>query len=179
MFRRIFAVSTALLLFAMTLPLSYSKDSSGVGISLRNRERYYHRLHNMRRNDPDNPEISYQIANLYYSLEMEDEAIMEYRKTLKLDPEHSYARYFLSNLLVNKGYYEDAFWIARELIRRHRNSAGLYAYIGEILVKMDQQYAAKEYFDKYDELISADRHSTFPAESVTNPAEGNWKKYFY
>lgn len=179
MIRKIIAACTALLIIAMFLPLSYGKDSSGVGVGLRDRERYYHRLHNMRRNDPENPEISYQIANLYYSLQMEDEAIMEYRKTLELDPEHSYARYFLSKLLVNKGYYEDAFWIARELISRHRNSARLYAFIGEILVKMDQRFAAKEYFDKYDELISADRHSTFPVESATDPARGNWKKYFY
>lgn len=166
------------LMFEM-LPLTYGGDPGITGIIVRDRERYYHRLKDMRAKDPGNPEISYQIANLYYSLEMRDEAIKEYRRTLKLQPEHEFAKWFLSKLLESKGYYDEAFWLVRELIEKHRRTPALYDRAGEILLKMNQSDAAKEYFARYDELKFGERVGSDPVKTLTNPKAGAWKKFYF
>jgi tetratricopeptide (TPR) repeat protein len=177
--RVILAFVPAVALFVMLLPYSYSGDPGITGLIVKDRERYYHRLKHMRSQDPDNPEISYQIANLYYSLEMEDEAINEYRRTLRLKPDHSFAKWFLSKVLESKGYYEEAFWLVRDLIDRHSQAPGLYDRAGELLVKMDQRQSAKEYFARYDELKYQEVAGAEPVKTLTNPKAGKWKEYLY
>lgn len=179
MMKKLLASAAALLLVVAFLPYSYSGDPGITGSIVRDRERYYHRLKDMRAKDPQNAELSYRIANLYYSLKMEDEAIKEYRRTLKVNPEHEYAKWFLSKVLVSKGYLEEAFWLVRELIDKHRESAELYSSAGEILVKMDQADAAREYFNRYDELKYGEKDGSKAIKTRSQPTAGDWKKMFY
>ncbi|GEM_PF-732758 len=178
-FLSLFAVITAAMLLFFTLPNTYGGDPGTTGINVKDRERYYHRLKDMRTKDPKNPELSYQIANLYYSLEMEDEAIKEYRRTLELKPDHEFAQWFLSKVLESKGYYEEAFWLVRELIEKHRRIPALYDRAGELLVKMDKRDAAKEYFARFDELKYGERVGAEPVKTLSHPRAGAWKEYFY
>lgn len=175
----IFAVIFAISVVLAWLPNTYGGDPGLTGIIVKDPERYYHRLKDMRSKDPDNPELSYQIANLYYSWKMEDEAIREYRRTLKLKPDHEFAQWFLSKLLESKGYYDEAFWLVRELIEKHRTIARFYDRAGELLLKMDQRDAAKEYFARCDELMYGERVGALPAKTLTDPSAGEWKKAFY
>lgn len=151
MIRKIISFLAAIA-FAVSLPILYSGDLDLPGIIVKDRERYYHRLKNMRKNDPKNPEISYQIANLYYSLEMYNEAIFEYRRTLKLKSDYNNAKWFLAESLIEKGYFEEAFWLVRDLITLYPKNDYLYEKAGEILDKMDQREAAKEYYSRCDSL---------------------------
>lgn len=179
MLKKILALTAALSLFIAFLPNLYGGDPGITGSIVKDRERYYHRLKDMRAKDPNNAELSYRIANLYYSLQMEDEAIKEYRRTLRVDPEHHYAKWFLSKVLLSKGYFEEAFWLVRELISKFKNNAELYASAGEILVKMDQTDAAREYFNRYDELKFGEKEGSQPIKTLSQPKAGNWKKFFY
>lgn len=179
MYKKILATLAALMLLIAFLPNSYGGDPGITGSIVKDRERYYHRLKDMRSKDPQNAELSYRIANLYYSLQMEDEAIKEYRRTLRVDPGHEYAKWFLSKVLVSKGYFEEAFWLVRELIDKHKESAELYASAGEILVKMDQSDTAREYFNRYDELKYGEKNGADAVKTLTRPNAGKWKEYFY
>jgi tetratricopeptide (TPR) repeat protein len=179
LFTKSIAIFSAVLLLVLLLPYSYGGDPGVTGIIVKDRERYYHRLKDMRAKDPTNPELSYQIANLYYSLEMEDEAIKEYRRTLKLKPDHDFAKWFLSRLLESKGYYDEAFWLVRDLIEKHQRTAKLYDRAGEILLKMNQKDTAKEYFARYDELKYGEMNGAKPVKTLTNPKAGAWREYFY
>ena len=179
MLRKILALIAALVLLISYLPYSYGGDPGTTGAIVRDRERYYHRLKDMRAKDPQNAELSYRIGNLYYSMQMEDEAIKEYRRTLKVNPEHQYAKWFLSKVLVSKGYFEEAFWLVRELIDKHRENPDLYASAGEILLKMDQTDAAREYFNRFDELKYAEKDGAKPVKTLSQPTAGQWKKFFY
>lgn len=179
MLKKLLALIPAVIILLLTLPYSYGGDPGITGAIVKDRERYYHRLKDMRAKDPENPELSYRIGNLYYSLQMEDEAIKEYRRTLRLKPDHDYAKWFLSRVLVSKGYLEEAFWLVRELIDLHKKSAELYSYAGEILVKMDETQAAKEYFNRYDEIKFGEKDGSKPIRSFSSPTRGTWKEYFY
>lgn len=178
-FQKTCAILLALSLFLVLLPYSYGGDPGIAGKIVKNRERYFHRLKDMRAKDPGNPELSYQIGNLYYSLEMENEAIKEYRRTLKLKPNHAFAQWFLSKVLESKGYFDEAFWIVRDLIGRHQKIPALYDRAGELLLKMDQADAAKEYFARCDELTYGEVRGADPMPSVTSPKRGKWKEFFY
>ncbi len=179
MIKRSLAILAAIIVMIANFPSSFGGDPGITGAIVKDRERYFHRLKHMRAQEPENPELSYRIANLYYSLEMEDEAIKEYRRTLKLKADHHFAKWFLSKLLVSKGYFEEAFWLARDLIAAHEDNPGFYAYAGEILMKMDQREAAKEYFNRFDELKYNEADGSKPISSHSQPGRGNWKEYFY
>ncbi|OGK09126.1 MAG: hypothetical protein A2W80_13390 [Candidatus Riflebacteria bacterium GWC2_50_8] len=179
MIKKILTFVAATLVVVSMFPSLYSGDPGITGLIVKDRERYYHRLKDMRVKDPQNAELSYQIANLYYSLEMEDEAIKEYRRTLSIKPDHSPAKWFLARVLVSKGYLEEAFWHIRDLISANGENPELYARAGEILVKMDQHEVAKEYFNRYDELKYGEKNGADPVPSHTKPNRGAWKEYFY
>ncbi|MGM0600466.1 MAG: tetratricopeptide repeat protein [Candidatus Rifleibacteriota bacterium] len=173
------SVLFALVIITLLLPVTFGGDPGLTGQILEDKERYFHRLKDMRAKDPQNPEWSYQLGNLYYSLEMENDAIKEYRRTLKLDPEHAFAKWFLSKVLESRGYYEEAFWLVRELIRKHNQIPELYDRAGEILIKMEQNTAAREYFARYDELKFGEVRGEDPVKTKTRPTAGSWKEYFY
>lgn len=132
-------------------------------------ERYYHRLKNLRRNNPNDPQASYQIANLYYSLNMTDEAIKEYKRTLKLSSEHQEAKWFLAKLLAQKNYFEEAFWLVRSLIEKHASTPQLYLAAAKLLDKMGETNAAKEYYNKYDELQYGEQDGSQPPKVYSLP----------
>lgn len=173
------SVILALVIFSLLLPVTFGGDPGLTGQILEDKERYFHRLKNLRARDPDNPEWSYQLGNLYYSLDMENDAIKEYRRTLKLAPNHAFAKWFLSKVLESRGYYEEAFWLVRELIRKHKQIPELYDRAGEILLKMKQKTAAQEYFARYDELKYDEVRGEDPVKTRSNPNAGSWKEYFY
>ncbi|HNX75740.1 MAG TPA: hypothetical protein PLM07_03440 [Candidatus Rifleibacterium sp.] len=179
MLKKLLALIAALLLLVAYLPYTYGGDPGITGVIVKDRERYYHRLKDMRAKEPQNAELSYRIANLYYSMQMEDEAIKEYRRTLRVDPEHQYAKWFLSKVLISKGYLEEAFWLVRDLIEKNKESPNLYASAGEILLKMDQADAAREYFNRFDELKYGEKDGSKSIKTISQPAAGQWKKYFY
>lgn len=134
-------------------PLSFGGDPGLVGVEVRDRERFLHRLKLMRAKRPDDPEITYQIGNLYYSLQMEDDAIKEYRRCLKQKPDHFEAKWFLSKTLASKGYLEEAFRLARELLDARPEDHEAYAWAGDILLKMGLPEFAKDYFRRWEELL--------------------------
>ena len=138
MLKKVLSITAAIVLLFSLLPYTYGGDPGSVYIGVNDSERYYHRLKNMRRNDPENAEISYKIANFYYSKDMLDKAIEEYKRTLKLDGNHQYAKWFLSQCLASKGHFEDAFWLVRELIDKNRKDYELYDEAGQLLVKMGE-----------------------------------------
>ncbi|HOY67258.1 MAG TPA: hypothetical protein PLP29_10225 [Candidatus Ozemobacteraceae bacterium] len=151
----------AFLVLAILVPafsVLLAGDPGLTGDENRDRERYLQRLRSMRMKRPDNPEYSYQIGNIYYSLKMEDEAIKEYRRTLRLDQHHPEAKWFLSHVLASKGYHDEAFRLTRELMDVRPDDPELYSWAGEILLKLDQNELAKEYFARVDEL-------TFPEKT--------------
>jgi tetratricopeptide (TPR) repeat protein len=162
--------------FIVTMPKSYSRTSPSTRIEVKDSKRYFLRLKTLRLKEPDNVELSYEIGNYLYSIKSYDEAIKEYRRTLRIDPEHEYAKWFLSKTLVEKKYYDEAFGLVRELIIKHKKQPELYDYAGEILLKMDKPKIADEYFAKCDQLLYG---SSGPTKLITNPNGGAWKKYFY
>ncbi len=179
MIKKLLSVIAAVTLLVALLPYTYGGDPGNVYIGVKDSERYYHRLKNMRRNDPDNAEISYKIANFYYAKDMVDKAIEEYKRTLKLDKDHQQAKWFLSQCLVTKGYFEDAFWLVRDLIDKNKKDPDLYDEAGEILVKMGEYAASREYFNKVDELKYGEKDGSKPIPSFTKPNRNEWKKYFF
>jgi tetratricopeptide (TPR) repeat protein len=132
------------------------------GLESKDPERYYQRLKDLRTKRPNDPENTYRIANVYYSLQMEDEAIKEYRRVLKLDPNHDNAKWFLSHLLYSKGYYDEAFRLTESLITKTPLDADLYYWAGEILEKLEQYDTAKQYFTRCDELKFPEREGYSP-----------------
>ena len=179
MLKKVFSIIPAILLLVALLPYTYGGDPGTVYIGVNDSERYYHRLKNMRKNDPENAEISYKIANFYFAKDMIDKAIEEYKRTLKLDENHQQAKWFLSQCLINKGYFEDAFWLVRDLIDKNKKDPELYDQAGTLLVKMGEYAASREYFNKVDELKYGESDGSKPMGSYTKPGQGNWKKYFY
>lgn len=127
-------------------------DKGYPGLESSDPERYYHRLKSLRMKRPNDPEHTFRVANLLYSWKMEDEAIYEYRRCLKIDPNHLNAKWFLSHLLFSKGYYDEAFRHARDIMDKKPDDPEIYYWTGEILLKLDQSQAASEYFARYDEL---------------------------
>ncbi len=168
-----------MVLLVSLLPYTYGGDPGSVYIGVKDSERYYHRLKNMRKNDPENAEISYKIANFYYSKDMLDKAIEEYKRTLKLDANHQNAKWFLSQCLSAKGYFEDAFWLVRDLIDKNRKNYELYDEAGQLLVKMGEYAASREYFNKVDELKYGEVDGSKPIYSFSKPNQGTWKKYYF
>ncbi|NLM16300.1 MAG: hypothetical protein GX221_01090 [Candidatus Riflebacteria bacterium] len=154
--KRLTAVLSALFVLACFLPVLEGSEVFRVMMPSKNKERYYQRLRNMRLNSPENPELSYQLANFFYAEKMYDVAVEEYRRVLKLSPEHAGAKYFLSESLLKMKYYEEAFWLVRDLISNDKENAELYYKAGEILEKMGEHMAAKQYFKKSDELVFGD-----------------------
>jgi len=124
------------------------------GLEVKDPERLYHRLKFIRAKRPEDPKNTFQIANIYYSQRMEDEAIKEYRRCLKLDPNFLPAKWFLSHVLYSKGYYDEAFRLVREIIDRKPEAAELFYWAGEVLLKLDEIETAKEYFARCDELLA-------------------------
>ena len=137
----------------------FTLDSDGhmTGIEVRDREQLFHRLKHIRAKRPEDPVNTFRLGNLYYSLEMEDEAIKEYRRCLKLDPHHVQARWFLSHVLVSKGYPDEAFRLTRELLDRFPEDPKLYAWAGDILVKLDHPELAREYYAREAELTDPEK----------------------
>ena len=177
--KRLIAILAAITLVIALLPSTYGGDPGSAKIGVKDAERYYHRLKNMRRNDPDNAEISYKIANFYFARDMLDKAIEEYRRTLKLDENHQQAKWFLSQCLVEKKHFEEAFWLVRELIDKNKQDPDLYDEAGEILVRMGEHYASREYFNKVDELKYGEVDGSKPVHAFTKPGRGSWQKFFY
>jgi len=147
----------ALSLFVIFLPQSRGDPSDhpavSAGIEVTHRERYFHRLKDLRAKRPQDAEATYQIGNLYYSLQMEDEAIKEYRRCLKLDPKHQDAKWFLSHVLVSKGYLEEGFRLAREMLDVKPDDAESYFWAGEILRKMDLPEIARDYYTRWEQIL--------------------------
>lgn len=183
MLKKIFAITAAAAMLVMLLPDThgdtYGGDPGNVYIGVKDSERYYHRLKNLRRNDPENAEVDYKIGNYYYARQMFDKSIEEYRRALKKDPNHEQAKWFLAQSLINKNHYEEAFWLVRDLIDKHRNDADLYDQAGEILVKMGEYAASKEYFAKVDEIKYGEKDGRQPISSFTKPGRGSWKNYYF
>lgn len=134
-------------------PSSFGGDPGLVGIEVRDRERFLHRLKFLRMKRPQDAEITYQIGNLYYSLKMEDDAIKEYRRCLRTDPAHYEAKWFLSHVLASKGYLEESFRLARELLDTRPDDAETYFWAGEILRKMDLPEIARDYEKRWEEIL--------------------------
>jgi tetratricopeptide (TPR) repeat protein len=176
---KLFAGLAAISLLILALPLSYGGDPGISGQVVRDPERYYHRLKDMRAKNPDDPELTYQIANIYYSWQMEDEAIKEYRRVLRIDKNHYNSKWFLSKVLESKGYFEEAFWLVRECMEARKSDADLYLRAADLLIKMEQVDVAREYFAKVDELKYGEPDGKKPIHAVTQPTRGNWKKFFY
>ena len=149
------AIASAGVLCVHSQTSVFGGDPGMTGLIVRDREQHFHRLRHIRTKRPDDPANTYQIANLYYSLQMEDEAIKEYRRCLRLDPAHVNAKWFLSKLLVSKGYYEEAFWLVREILDVKIDDLEVYYWAGEILEKLGEHKAAKEYFVRCDDLLSS------------------------
>ena len=179
MLKKILAIAAAITFIVALLPYTYGGDPGSAMIGVKDAERYYHRLKNMRKNDPDNPGISYKIANFYYARDMVDKAIEEYRRVLKLDAGHQQAKWFLSQCLKEKGYFEESFWLIRDLIDKNKRDPELYDEAGEILVKMGEVAASREYFDKVDELKFGEKDGSKAISAFTKPHRGSWKEYFY
>lgn len=151
--RLLFLVGVVLIIFIPSFPQSFGGDPGLVGLEVRDREQFLHRLKFWRSKHPDDPEISYQIGNLYYSLKMQDDAIKEYRRCLRLKPDHFEAKWFLSKTLADKGYLDEAFRLARELLEAKPDDPETYAWAGEILLKMGLPQFAKDYFRRWEELL--------------------------
>lgn len=179
MLKKFLTIVAVVAVWVALLPHTYGGDPGMAKIGVKDAERYYHRLKNMRRNDPDNPDISYKIANFYFSRDMLDKAIEEYRRVLKLDKNHQQAKWFLSQCLKDKGYFEEAFWLVRELIDLNKKEYELYDEAGTILVRMGEIEASKEYFDKVDELKYGEKEGKKTIPGFVKSGSADWKKLFY
>ena len=178
MLRRFIAIFSALLIVSAYMPILFCADPPSVRLEVRDSTGYYMRLKNLKQREPNNAEIVYELANYQYSIENINEAIREYKRVLEINPEHINAKYFLSKCLVRKGYYEDAFWNVRDLLVRDKKNPELYEFAGEILMKMEEYGAAKQYFSKCDELVLKKKGNE-PLKALTKPHRDEWKKYFY
>ncbi|MBF0501434.1 MAG: tetratricopeptide repeat protein [Candidatus Riflebacteria bacterium] len=144
-------------------------DGEWTGLEVSDRERLFHRLKFLRMKNPGDPVNTFRIGNLYQSLEMEDEAIKEYRRCLRINPEYEGAKWFLSHVLVSKGYFDEAFRLTRELLDKNPEDPRLYAWAGEILRKLDQPELAKEYFVRETELVTTQKEA--PAKQLSSIKE--------
>ncbi|MBF0406402.1 MAG: tetratricopeptide repeat protein [Candidatus Riflebacteria bacterium] len=141
----------------LTISSFYNKnmavDGNITGVDVVDRERMLHRLKLIRMKRPGDHLTTYKIANIYYSLQMEDEAIKEYRRCLREKPDFPHAKWFLSKVLESKGYFDEAFKLARELLEEFPENYRYYYRAGEILVRLEKPAIAKEYFKRCDDLI--------------------------
>lgn len=128
-------------------------ETLGVGVEISNSTKYYLRLKDIRAKASSNVELTYQIGNYYFSKRMYDDAIKEYRRCLKLIPNHENAKYFLSLSLLHKGYLDEAFIHVRDLIDINPNSPEYYKLAGDILERMNLSEYAKDYYNKWFYLL--------------------------
>ncbi len=124
------------------------------GAESRDRERYHQRLRFLMNRRPKDASIRFQFANHLRSVGMNDEAIVYYRRCLKLEPGHVQARWFLALTLRDKGYPREAFNIVRALMEEFPEDASLYDEASRLLDQMDQPAVAKEYRDRYWQLVN-------------------------
>ena len=82
------------------------------------------------------------------------------------DPEHLESKWFLSHVLMSKGYLDEAFRLAREIMERKPEDPEIYYWAGEILVKLNQQNIAREYFSRCDELLLEQKTSERGAPEI-------------
>jgi len=144
----------------LAMPLSVIFGKNGLpGVENKDPERFYQRMKSVRMKRPNDAQNTLQIANLYYSWKMEDEAIKEYRRCLKLDPDNLDAKWFLSHVLSSKGYYQEAFRLVRSYLDRRPDDPEAYYWAGEILLKLEERETAKEYFARVDQLLVPERGS--------------------
>ncbi|MBF0544443.1 MAG: hypothetical protein HQM08_08415 [Candidatus Riflebacteria bacterium] len=140
-------------IFSSFFEKNFATDGKITEIEVKDRERMLQRLKSIRFKRPDDYLTTYKIGNLYFSLQMEDEAIKEYRRCLKLKPDFPAAKWFLIQVLISKGYLDEPFKLTRELIEKDPLNYKYYDLAGNILVKLDQREVAKEYFKRSDELF--------------------------
>lgn len=178
MLKKILSIICALVVIYSIMPNSFCADPPSVRLEVRDSTRYYMRLKNLKQREPNNAKVVYELANYHYSIKNLNEAVREYKRVLEIEPEHEYAKFFLSKCLVQMGYYDDAFWHVRDLIIKHKKNPKLYEYAGEILEKMGEYVVAQEYFSKCEELI-LNKKGDEMLPALTKPDRDKWKKYYY
>lgn len=94
-------------------------------------ERAINKLHELMVHHPDRAESYYEMGRISYNFWKNDEAELNYKKALEIDPEYfpTYTQYSL--ILIKEGRFEEADLLLRRAMNvRNREDADIYFYYG-------------------------------------------------
>jgi tetratricopeptide (TPR) repeat protein len=98
------------------------------------------------RMNPNDVDAHYNLGNLLYDLERDDEAEKEYREAIRINPDYAAAHKNLGNLLYDLERDEEAEKEYREAIRINPDYAAAHNNLGILLKKLERdEEAEKEY----------------------------------
>lgn len=121
--------------------------------------------HALESSDGENPRTHYNLANRLMRLGRIPDAIVEYRKAIKLDPDLSAAQFNLGNALVGQGDVEGALICFKEALRSQPvfiaaqvNLANALASKGEYVLALSQ----------YEKAVASDPKSALAHNSLAD-----------
>lgn len=107
--------------------------------------------------DLQDAESQYELATIYHSLAMLDEAVTLYKIAMDLDPAHFRARNNLGVCYYEKGLYAKASEQFTQLVDRQPNEAAYYWNLMESLHQCGELEESQKAYDKWVGLTYPDR----------------------
>lgn len=101
---------------------------------------------------PDDPNLYFELANLFYDAAMVNDAMINYEKALRLDPKMNPARVNLAMLLAESAECDSAKVLLNEAIKIDPNDAKAYSNLGMVYYTDMDVATAVKYFTKAIEI---------------------------
>ncbi len=139
-------------------------------------------LENMKTDYPDDPNLYFTLANLYYDQLMVDEARTNYEKALAVDPKFNKARVNLAMLLLESDEVDSAKTLLEQAIKMDDKDAKAYTNLGLLYYAQKDIDKAVHYFDQAVEVDStcAEAHynlgMAFAESGLLLEAIREWRK---
>lgn len=96
--------------------------------------------------DPNHLDVRLILAGLYSTTRDSVAALAEYDRVLKIDPRHEEATVYKSQVLAEDGKYADAAKILRDFVRREKDAALSWYYLGRMEHQLDHTKEAVRAF---------------------------------
>jgi len=111
-------------------------------------------LEKMKADYPDDPNLYYTLANLYYDGLMLEDAKQNFEKAIQLDPKMNKARVNLAMLLMEIDEVDSAKALLQEAIKINDRDAKAYTNLGLIYYADSDMATAVKYFSKAIDIDS-------------------------
>jgi Flp pilus assembly protein TadD len=103
--------------------------------------------------NPDSATAHNNVANILLRKGSLDEAVLHYRRTLKLEPGHQSANYNLAAALVQHGDLDEAIIRLKSILRENPNDAHAYNTLADALSKQGARSEAIAYYGRALRLV--------------------------